>query len=49
MFSVDIYSNLHFNAIYGRKGLLLSERSNATTYSYRDIANFLTKEEEPER
>jgi len=49
IFSEDIDSTLHFNAIYGRKDLLLSECSNATMYSYRDIAILLTKEEEPER
>jgi len=48
LFSEDIDSTVHFNAIYTRKGLLLSEHSNAILYSYRDTANFLTKEEEEE-
>jgi hypothetical protein len=49
IFSEDIDSTLHFNAIYARKGLLLSEHSNATVNNYGDTENFLTKEKEAER
>jgi hypothetical protein len=48
IFSEVIDNTVHLNAIYARKGLLLSEHSNATMCSYRDIANLLTKEEEEE-
>jgi hypothetical protein len=45
-FSEGMDSTLRFNAIYARKALLLSEHSNGTMYSYRDIANFLIKKEQ---
>jgi hypothetical protein len=49
VFSEDTDSTFHFNALYVRKGLLLSQRSNATMYSYRDTANFLTKKKKKQK